>query len=146
MEKAYPQETIGVTVEDGEVVRVEWNCPLRLLQKENANVKLLAFPEIMDIFRKQIFMEYYIDPEDPTLSDGTLTLDVQQIRLSLLRVQKPDSEDFYLLPVWDFLGYVEYDWDMTPGDRAVSQNFFRNMSILTINAIDGSVIDRYLGY
>ena len=137
----YPQEAIGVTVEDGEVVRVEWNCPLRLLQKENANVKLLAFPEIMDIFRKQIFMEYYIDPEDPTLHDGTLTLDVQQIRLSLLRVQKPDSEAYYLLPVWDFLFY----WAQIE-DQDKDTQWFRSNTLMTINAIDGSRIDRSKGY
>jgi hypothetical protein len=63
-----------------------------------------------------------------------------------MRVKVQNSDEYYLLPVWDFLGYVEYDWDMTPGDRAVSQNFYRNMSILTINAIDGSILDRNLGY
>ena len=48
--------------------------------------------------------------------------------------------------MWDFTGYMIHDWQMSPGDMAVARGFFHSMSILTINAVDGSVLDRFLGY
>ncbi len=137
----YPQERINVTVQGGKVVQVEWASPLRLLQTENENVKLLAFPEIMDAFRRQIFMEYYVDPENPMNADGVETIDVQQIRLSMMRVQKPNSDEFYLLPVWDFISCrgSSGDWDS-------ELLWWDSATVMTINAIDGSRIDRNKGY
>lgn len=139
-DKDLKQEEIFGTLCNGEVVQLAWDCPFTVTSTENENVPLLSFERIMEIFRRQVFMGMYLD------EGYDETYRITSIEFSYMRVKVQNSDEYYLLPVWDFLGYVEYDWDMTPGDRAVSQNFFRNMSILTINAIDGSIIDRNLGY
>ena len=64
-----------------------------------------------------------------------------------MRVKKQDGNgESYLLPVWDFIGYI-YDADR-PQDRdsIVALNAYAAQSLLTVNAIDGSVIDRLIGY
>ena len=47
---------------------------------------------------------------------------VHSIRFSYMRVKKADSPDYWLLPVWDF------------------------DDILTVNAVDGSIVNRSAGY
>lgn len=48
-----------------------------------------------------------------------------------------------LIPVWDFIGRVYMD--NTATGRHVEHSWAQN-SLLTINAIDGTVIDRSYGY
>ena len=139
-DKDLKQEEIFGTLCNGEVVQLQWDCPFTVTSTENENVPLLSFERIMEIFRRQVFMGMYLDEGHDE------TYRITSIEFSYMRVKVQNSDEYYLLPVWDFLGYTVYDWEMTPGDRAVSQNFYRNMSILTINAVDGSIIDRNLGY
>lgn len=134
------QEEIFGTLYNGEVVQLQWNSPFTVTRIENENVPLLPFERIMEIFKRQVFMSVYLD------AGYDMTYKVAGIQFSYMRVQVPNSDEYRLVPVWDFIGYVVYDWDATPGEKAISQAFFERMSILTINAVDGSVIDRYLGY
>ncbi|MBQ6078105.1 MAG: hypothetical protein IJK88_08385, partial [Clostridia bacterium] len=76
---------------------------------------------------------------------------VTGVRLSYARVNKKDSSDFYLLPVWDFLGYVDLlNWSDDPAENdAVNRGRRAGQwysSFLTVNAVDGSIIDRNKGY
>ena len=122
------------------MVKLQWNSPFTVLSVENENVPLLSFERIMEIFKRQVFMSVYCDQGHP------ITYKITAIQFSYMRVQIKDSDDYYLLPVWDFTGYMIHDWQMSPGDMAVARGFFHSMSILTINAVDGSVLDRFLGY
>ncbi len=131
-----PQETIYAIVQGETVTQFVWQYPCEIVTMDNANVSLLSFDEVMNIFQKQIFMNVYLDKGFPE------TMHITDIRFSYLRMKKLNSEDFYLLPVWDFLGYC------TDGeaDDPLSRSWYDNQSFLTINAIDGSIIDRNVGY
>ena len=131
-----PQETIYAIVQDQAVTQFVWQYPCEIVTMDNANVSLLSFDEIMKIFQKQIFMNVYLDKGFPE------TMHITDIRFSYLRMKKLNSEEFYLLPVWDFLGYCT-DED---ADDPLSRSWYDNQSFLTINAIDGSIIDRNVGY
>lgn len=64
---------------------------------------------------------------------------VDQVVLGYTRISEKDSfHTGLLVPVWDFIGTVE----VTDG----KETGIEKKSILTINAIDGSVINRTLGY
>ena len=64
---------------------------------------------------------------------------ITDIRLGYLRVMRPDQPDtLTLIPVWDFYGSVTFNGSYV-------QNWACH-SWLTINAIDGTVIDRQYGY
>lgn len=67
----------------------------------------------------------------------------------MMRFAQPNSGDYLVVPVWDFIGSsiaesefsalsdADY-WNMIPDNP--------NVSYLTINAINGAVISRRLGY
>ena len=132
------QESISVVTEYGEVIRVDWNCPVHILGVENENVSLLPFDQVMEIFKRQVFMNIYIG-KDYLGNETHTVMRITEIHFSYMRIRKPNEAGYWLLPVWDFLGYDERT---ATGIDAWWDAF----SILTVNAIDGSIIDRNLGY
>ena len=64
--------------------------------------------------------------------DGDLSIDINKVRLNLMRVRTKSSKDMGLvIPVWDYYG---------------SEGPIEETIVLTINAIDGSMVSRELGY
>ncbi len=127
-EQGPQQERIEATMVKGEITSFNWYNALEIASADSENVNLLPFDEIMDIFRAQIFRSIFLgtSDEDPELwknePDHSESLTIRTIRFSYMRVKKPDSQAFWLLPVWDF------------------------EDCMTINAVDGSIINRSAGY
>lgn len=73
------------------------------------------------------------------------TFHIKRITLGYSRIYDPttDNDAGLLVPVWDFIGGFD-----TTDDEYVSKNNgeYSNQSFMTINAIDGTVINRELGY
>ena len=142
-EPAFP-ETVEINVRGGKVISVCWNNVTEVTGTENENVALLPFSEIMRIFRKQIFRSIYLDPDSGSEQDTRHAMKITRICFSYMRVKKQDGNgEYYLLPVWDFMCAVN-----NPGlyGRFEEQEWLSQRSVLTINAIDGSIIDRNIGY
>jgi len=127
-------EFIEMYVDDGGVFIFSWFCPGDTGETLNENVKLKDFEEIKEIFKKQMF--YQKSWVRPWQEDNTIT--IKEIKLGMMRVKLAESS-YVMLPVWDFIG----DWtSIYNGEK----NGMYDVSFLTINAIDGSVINRSLGY
>lgn len=138
--EASEQETIHIIVRDGRVVQCMWFQPFHVTETVNENVALLPFATIADIFRKNIFLSIFAGED----VGDTLFLHVTDVKLSYMRIKQKDSDAYYLLPVWDFLGYATKTENEQLSDEALWE--FSSQTLLTINAIDGSVIDRTFGY
>jgi beta-lactamase regulating signal transducer with metallopeptidase domain len=129
-------EKIVITVDDKGVVGFEWITPMRVDKIVNENATLLPFKDIekaaRDMLKKnpdQITRRYSGDP----MPD--IAFPIGRVTFGLTRVGQKDKPGAYrLLPVWDF---YQQDKDAT---------LKNTYSILTLNAVDGSVIDRNLGY
>ena len=135
------QERIEVVTDRGEVAAATWTSPIRVLGVENENVQLLPFERIMEIFKQQIFMNIYMG-KDYLGNDSHTDLRIIEITFSYMRVRKPNQAEYWLLPVWDFRGY-----DTRFGaDGTDDHDWWDTFSLLTVNAIDGSILDRDLGY
>ena len=107
------------------------------------NVNLLPFDEITSIFNSEMVDAYapYIEQFEE------MGFDIDTITFGYTRIYQPyvTEEEGILVPVWDFFGektaYPEIETY-----RYTSNYVTPAKSLLTINAIDGSVIDRSLGY
>ena len=53
-----------------------------------------------------------------------------------------DFQSGLLVPVWDIIGTKKYKYNTKSND----ENGENEESLMTINAIDGTVIDKQLGY
>ena len=119
----YSFETMYFRITDQGVEQFIWNSPMELGEKQAENVTLLDYSEIEDIFKNQMALKL-ADVEDTTV------IHVNEIKFGLMRVLNKDKQDeFTLVPTWDFISDV-----------------YGRSSILTINAIDGSILDRRYGY
>ncbi len=73
--------------------------------------------------------------------DSHPNIQISRVRLNLMRIKaKNNATSGLLVPVWDFYGTQVF------GDGEVHVVPLEETIVLTINAIDGSMIDRELGY
>lgn len=134
MKYSWPPEVVEIRVTDDGIVGVDYNAPLEIMETVVENTGLKSFDEIRTIFEKMIVVT---NAEDDTMEESFGTqIKVNQVILGYARISEVNSyQTGLLVPAWDFIG--------TKIDSYGSQT---TGSLLTINAIDGSVIDRSVGY
>ena len=144
----WKNEYIEICVDDTGIVKFTWVAPAEIKELLATNVQLLPFEEIQSIFREYIYIKgAYAEDENIISRQTTIT----EIKLGLMQVQSTQSDTGYLLiPVWDFYGYdvntYSDDTKLKLDENNQLTEVKYNVSYLTINAIDGSIIDRSLGY
>ena len=134
---AADQEKLYIYVDDTGIVRFQWTNPSEATSVMSANVTLKSFDEIMEQAKKNMFYKVYTD------RGTTVNVQINSVRLSMMRIMRKDKPGEYMMvPVWDFLGNREAFYD------GESQGWlpFGDQSYATINAIDGSSINREWGY
>ena len=126
----WSDELIEVLVDDSGILRLHWQNPCTIEETLNENAKLMDFKEIKEIFRKQMFFEktWSLSPSDKN------AITINRAVFGFMRV-KMQSGQYAYMPVWDFIGEWKTEAQTT-----------MNLSFLTLNAVDGSVINRELGY
>lgn len=140
----YENERINITITDEQVVSFTWLNPSKEVATDNQNVELKPFDEITQLFEKQMSLEYNIGKL--TSGDGSniisANIDITRVELGAARIDVPDKAATYrMVPVWKFYGThileIENDNEPLPSNEH---------EYLTINAIDGSIINTDLGY
>lgn len=140
--KPYPQEYLIITVGKDGIHKIEYTSPMEVSNTLANNVELLPFEKIKEKFESHIVLNTFG-------SDSKIFMKIHRVELGMMRIAKPDSDEYLVIPVWDFYGggilssdtstYTDEEyWDMITE--------FYGRSFLTINAIDGSIIDREMGY
>lgn len=130
-------EYICVYVDDTGIVRFEWYYPSAVTSMLSEQVTLLPFDDIAARAKENIFYKNY------TAYDSTADIYITNIQLNLMRIMRKDKPGEYMLvPVWDFIGNVKQSFE---GEEPKLSSF-TNRSYVTINAIDGSWINRDWGY
>ena len=128
-----PYEHLFVDVGENGIFQFQWEHPIEITGITVEDCELLPFKQIMDIFATIApltiqSVEYY---ENNALYINRAVLGY----MCLMERGQPGS--YQLVPVWDFFGA------RTMNDARFED---RNWSYLTINAIDGTIIDRNYGY
>lgn len=131
----WPTEKIEFRINDSGIVGFDYWAPLVVTETVVDNSTMKTFDEVCDIFEKMSVIVHASEHYN-------VQIDIDRIVLGYAQVSEPDSYSTGLLvPVWDFIGSVT---------RAASKDGIprteENISCLTINAIDGSIVDRELGY
>ena len=136
-------ERCEIIVGDDGIQWVNIINPYEIGEVQTANVKLLDFDQVIGIYEQM--ME--VSNADITRYETHREYHIRRITLGYMRIYDPtkDSDTGLLVPVWDFFG----GFDLTePDGTSMVKNTGEHstQSHLTINAIDGTVIDRGLGY
>lgn len=128
-------EDIAVFVNDDGIVGFDYMTPLTVTETVVEKSTLKNFDEIKDIFEQMVVTMNAVNEEDARYGD--VTIDIDSVKLRYTRISEKDSFDTGLLvPVWDFIG--------TKTDQY--GNEVHDAIIMSVNAIDGTVIDKDLGY
>ena len=126
----YESMIIIIDRQDGSVW-LRWQAPHTIDITSGQAAALLPFDQIMAIAAQLFPLKYQFQEQYLSYRDQDANrLTVNRITLSYSRVQNRDNPTgFSMVPVWDFFNADE------PAE-----------SFLTVNAIDGTVIDRGFGY
>ena len=144
---AWHYEVITLDYTKDGLVYFYWESPHTEPVLQVEDTQLMPFDQIADIFAKMIMVKNS-DVQVANERNGFDTMrnyDITKVKLGLMRIKAKGSFDEGLLvPVWDFWGEERWESD-SPLVQEVSGEEPSKI-ILTINAIDGSMIDRELGY
>lgn len=132
-------ESLIFILHNGQVKYAKWDAPFTFDEKLTDSASLMPFAQIMDIFGTIAPLSIQSMENESSVMGGTGNrLEITEIRLGYMPVLKKDDPNQWVLrPVWDFIGTrsfarEHYDW--------LCQSY------LTIDAVDGTVIDRSYGY
>lgn len=133
------QEDLACVIDQDRIVSVFWLNPWEIGEVLQRDVELLPFSQIMDIFGAIAPLTIQsMEGEEKVMGGEKNRWEIKEIRLGYMPVLRKDgSGEWELRPVWDFIGiriFAREYYDF-PGNTA-----------LTIDAIDGTVIDRAYGY
>lgn len=138
VKKEWSGENIEITVNNDGIIGFSYNTPLAVTETVVEKSSMKPFEEIKGIFEQMIVVTNAQDM--PEQEAPAVQIDIHQVALRYTRISEADSFDTGLLvPVWDFIGTRQE----TVGEKGRSE---KEGPVLTINAIDGSIIDRALGY
>ena len=132
-------EKLEISIDKTGVIGFEWINPVRVNHVINNNVEILPFEDIKNIFLKQILINNAYREEGNTES---VEININRITLGLVKIAKKNSDEYMYVPAWDFFGTVTEKYKDNMGSYTDDRY---GISFMTINAIDGSVIDRKLG-
>ena len=138
--RQHEHERIVVIVTDEGIRGMNYRFPhdVTVLQE---NCTLLPFEQIMEVVRKVMPLSFgWLEA-----SYGDIRVSITDIRLGYMRVMSKDKPDCYeYIPVWDFFGSEQCR--KTKNGEVIVDNADLFTSRFTVNAIDGTVIDRKYGY
>ncbi|MBR3037458.1 MAG: hypothetical protein IKI52_02025, partial [Clostridia bacterium] len=132
------------------IVNFEWHAPVKVCDTVVENATLLPFEKIMERYLWIVNTKFAADInlKNPDLKYGATTknrYDIDRIELTLQRIQEPNEWDSALfVPVWNFYG-VNTRTEVEDYEEYEIVEYCCNCMI-SINAIDGSIIDRNKGY
>ena len=97
----------------------------------------------MNIYEKMMI----VTNADNLTYENSRVFNIDCIVLGYARIYEPstDAHTGLLVPVWDFFGSRKIDSEYD-GETYSDTTDWPTWSFLTINAVDGSIIDRSLGY
>ena len=139
--ESWKYERCNITVAGEGICAVELCNPYEVGGQQISNVKLMDFDSIIRIYGQM--ME--ISNADLSADEKLRTYHIRRITLGYGRIYDPtvDNAAGLLVPVWDFFGEFDVEGD---GYQIQNSGEHSTRSFLTVNAIDGTLIDRELGY
>ena len=147
-------ENILLDVGKNGVLRFAWTAPSTKPVVRQAESTLLPFEEIAAI-ADTMLPEVIQGPDGRVLVevdqyngfDTRMDVDITKVSLSLMRIRYKGSLQGTIVPVWDFWGTSDW-YDAEPNDYGYQEKGMNYdfQPMLTLNAVDGTVVDRQLGY
>lgn len=143
-------ENVQIKVGKDGILSFTWTAPSTEPVVKETQSALLPFEEIASIADTMLPIVIVGPKETPLVDldringfDTHMDVEITKVSLTLMRIRDKGSLQGTIVPVWDFWG----TWSWYDVDKAEDQHGnFTTQPMLTINAVDGSIVDRQLGY
>ncbi|MGE5494389.1 MAG: DUF6034 family protein [Burkholderiales bacterium] len=111
------------------------------------DMPLLDFNTEKGIFENYCKYRFsWAPPYDDMPKDMGATFNVKRVELNLMVIPEKDNlENYITVPVWDLIADQEYEEGLTDQEGNPFEGR-KDISILTINAVNGTIINREQGY
>ncbi|MDO4514708.1 MAG: DUF6034 family protein [Lachnospiraceae bacterium] len=151
---SWPMETVWIHVGKDGILDFTWQSPTGETIVKEKQTALLPFEEIASIANTMLPV-VIVGPKSHSLVDldhingfdTKMDVEITKVSLTLMRIRDKGSLQGTIVPVWDFWG--TWDWyDAEPNAYGYNEKGMNYTTgpMLTLNAIDGSVVSRELGY
>lgn len=147
-------ENILLDVGKDGVLCFAWTAPSTQPVVQQPQSALLPFEEIASIANTML-PEVIVGPKETPLTqldqyngfETRMDVDITKVSLSLMRIRDKGSLQGTIVPVWDFWGTSDW-YDAEPNAYGYHEKGMRYefQPMLTLNAVDGTVVNRQLGY
>lgn len=103
----------------------------------------MPFEQMLKSAQTLFFQRYSLAVFLEQLGAEKRVIHIDRIKFGYMQYAQKNSDSQMLIPVWDFFGYEEsFAYDGSVVDKVLNSQ----RSYLTLNAVDGSIIDRQVGY
>ena len=137
---SWQPEQVEVWFDDGLDYSFSWSSPQETDETMVEDSTLLPFSAILDTVEKRLPLLLDEYARDERLGTEGLTVDIHRIDLGLWRIREKDSvETGLLVPAWCFYLDMDIHTEDYDGGR-------RPEDLLIINAVNGTLIDPWIGY
>lgn len=151
---SWPMDSIFISVGGDGILSFTWFSPSAEPEVKESQTALMSFDEIASIANTMLPV-VVVGPKETSLVDldringfdTHMDVEITKVSLTLMRIRDKGSLQGTIVPVWDFWG--TWDWYEPREDATESMKKGANYTtqpMLTLNAIDGSVVSRLLGY
>ena len=151
-DKMIPYDSLQIWVEGNKIVQFIHSYPIEVTQIINDNVDIaIDYTQAIEL-AKQFAYTAYIDPYGLT---AETKLDISRIELVLIRIKEKDTGDNIVVPVWNFCGTYrfkhsnsDYVDPLTDEDGWAVREGVKELAdvLITVNALDGTIVNTAQGY
>ena len=123
----YAREGVFVVVDDSGIAEIWYDSYSETVEKINDSVGLMPFDQVLERFKDGIFYHNLWG-----FTGSAVEISITGVEFGMVREPVKDTPDQYMMvPAWNFVGnFGSTVWD----------NDFGGKSMLTLNAIDGSIV------
>lgn len=147
---SWEMERVKIDVSKDGICCFQWYSPSGETLVKETQTALLPFEEIASVASTMLPIVIQ-GPEETSLIDVDringhethMDVKITEVSLSLMRIRDKGSLQGTVVPVWDFWG--TWDWYNVDGQNS-GKHVDTVQPMLTLNAIDGSVVSRAFGY
>lgn len=155
----WEQEWLFIHYNGENIFDVTYGEPMEITAYSDEEQFLLPFEEIRQVFENTIAARLTGPEREELLDYGSVLfmyphpdssevdMEITKVKLGYMRIREDASSiEGILIPVWDFFGKWTAKGTDEAGNPKETVMEEENISLLTIDARDGSVIQRYRGY
>ena len=152
----YKKENIEVKIADKQIISFKWENPSETSVEINDNAALMEFNEIAGIIKTQLpiicnvnqYDDIYVSGDNAVYGRESITgidFSISEIKLRMVRIAVKNKRGTYnMVPAWICTGSETITLKKSKDEMVSTTN--EDVDFLTVNAIDGTIIDIKLGY